>query len=536
MAKEGLIALSCAATLAAASIFSPVAAAPGDDADNLVASTLAVQTALQQGRAQLLKGDSKAAVHTLESQLSRINGNSVYLALLRDAYRAHIKDLRLAGLEAEAQRYSQRLQILDPGAVLDGSLGRSANAPAPPPAAPKTVIPVKNEPAPPTARGKIEEDDDPFRPEREDKHGKARSLLARAESAFGAKRFKEAGAFFEQAHQADAGCTAASLDRWAYCKLHRVVEQLNQPAAVGTPAWADLESETKQALSMAPKLEYAKQLLAEIDKRKAATAPAPAPKETAAAKVKHTERDAGGWACAETANFRIYHTQPREVAEKAAQAAERTRTTISARWFGGFKDDWSPRCDIYLHASAQDYSQATGVPANSPGHSTIRNDAGRVVGRRIDLHCDDANSMLIAVLPHETTHVVIAGQFGDQQIPRWADEGMAVLTEPRDRVDRHLRNLPNCRRDNALFTMKQLVTMPDYPEPRYITAFYAQSVSLVEFLALEKSHATFTAFLREAVQVGYEKSLEKHYGFKSFDELQQKWQQKTFAADVAQQR
>ena len=46
------------------------------------------------------------------------------------------------------------------------------------------------------------------------------------------------------------------------------------------------------------------------------------------------------------------------------------------------------------------------------------------------------------MLPHEATHVVLAGQFGDQPVPRWADEGMAVLTEPRDKIDRHLRNLP----------------------------------------------------------------------------------------------
>ena len=49
-----------------------------------------------------------------------------------DAYRALIKELRLTGQEAEAQRYMQRLQVLDPGAALDGSLVRGANAPAQP--------------------------------------------------------------------------------------------------------------------------------------------------------------------------------------------------------------------------------------------------------------------------------------------------------------------------------------------------------------------------------------------------------------------
>ena len=68
----------------------------------------------------------------------------------------------------------------------------------------------------------------------------------------------------------------------------------------------------------------------------------------------------------------------------------------------------------------------------------------------MDLHCDDVN-MLVAVLPHETTHTVVAGNFGDQPVPRWADEGMAVLTEPREKIERHLRNLPKYRDDRHCF-------------------------------------------------------------------------------------
>jgi tetratricopeptide (TPR) repeat protein len=528
MAKDGLIALLCAFALGAPHLLSPAQAAPGDDRDSMIATTLVVQTAMQQARDFLLRNDSKSAVQVLEAQLARINGNAAYLTLLRDAYRARIKELRLAGQEAEAQRYLERLQVLDPGAALDGSFVRGANAPAQPapqaPAKPTAAAPPKTDA---TARGKMEEEEDPFRPAREDKQGKGRSLLARAESEFSNRRYKEAGQLFEQAHQVDANVVAGCLDRWAYCKLFRVVEQLNQTGA--SPSWSDLEQETRQALAMAPKLDYAQQLLAEIDKRKTAKTA----KEPTVA-VQHYEADANGWARAETANFRVFHAQPREVAEQAAQIAERTRTTIAAKWFGGFKDDWSPRCDIYLYATAQEYRHATQAPADSPGHSTFRSDAGRIISRRIDLPCDDVNNMLVAVLPHEATHAVLAGQFGDQRIPPWADEGMAVLTEPRDRIERHLRNLPRCRREDQLFSVKDLMTMTNYPDPRYITAFYAESVSLVEYLSAEKGPQEFSLFLREAIRNGYEASLQKHYGHRSFDELQQKWVQKAFNAETAQ--
>src|SRR6202011_5991684 len=137
------------------------------------------------------------------------------------------------------------------------------------------------------------------------------------------------------------------------------------------------------------------------------------------------------------------------------------------------------------------------------------------------LHCDEPKNMLGAVLPHEATHVVLAGQFGEQPIPRWADEGIAVLTEPREKIDRHLRNLARCRQETGLFSARQLMQMADYPEPRYITVFYAQSVSLVEFLATrQQGPETLTKFLRAAQKDGYEAALKQHYGYKSFDDLQ----------------
>src|SRR5262249_5603384 len=100
----------------------------GDTRDTVVADALAVQTAMQQGRHFLLNNDSKSAVQVLEAQVHRINGNPAYLSQLRDAYRALIRDLRLNGQEAEAQRYLQRLQILDPGAPLDAAIKISGPA------------------------------------------------------------------------------------------------------------------------------------------------------------------------------------------------------------------------------------------------------------------------------------------------------------------------------------------------------------------------------------------------------------------------
>jgi hypothetical protein len=210
------------------------------------------------------------------------------------------------------------------------------------------------------------------------------------------------------------------------------------------------------------------------------------------------------------------------LAEQAARIAERTRAEMQRKWFGAAGQNWNPKCELYLHATGHDYNRVTGAPGSSPGHSSFHTEGGRVLGRRIDLRCDDPN-MLVAVLPHETTHTVLAGNFGEQQVPRWADEGMAVLTEPGEKINLHLRNLPRHRQDRQLFSVRQLMQMNEYPEPRYIGSFYAQSVSLVQFLTNEKGPQVFTQFVRDGLRTGYEPALQRYYGYQSFADLEQRW-------------
>jgi hypothetical protein len=504
---------------------------------DIVTATLAVQSAMQQGRALLERNDAQAAVRVLESQLGRINGNLAYLNLLRDAYRAYVRQLSASKQDSEVQRYLRRLQLLDPGSALDYANLRPAVAAPTPAATAPSKMESKPQPSPktipePKAQAKSESgaeikvrpqmpDEESEAPKPNAKRQAVGTLLAKADDEFGKRHYREAGSLYDQVNKADPDAVAASKDRWAYCKLSRVVEQLNAP---GEPPLTDLEKEVRQVMQMAPKLDYAKTVMAEIDKRKPGANLPPVAK----VEVRHYERGQDGWARAETANFRIFHTQGRELAEQVAQVAERTRTEMGQKWFGGFKDNWEPRCDIYLHRTSSDYNRSTGVAGNSPGHSTIKNEGSRILSRKIDLHCDDPRNMVIAVLPHETTHVVLAGQFGDQPVPRWADEGMAVLTEPRDKIDRHLKNLTKCRDENSLFHVKQLLQMSDYPEPRYISGFYAQSVSVVDYLSTLKGPQTFSQFMREALKVGYEPTLTKYYGFRNWEELQQRWSAQAF--------
>jgi hypothetical protein len=543
MAMDGLFGLVCALVTAAPSA-PTIPPARGD----AVETNLAVQTALARGRQLLNQGNSKGAVDVLEAQLPRINGNRAYLLLLRDAYREHLKALSFQDRPEQVKKYQERLAILDPAAppvtappkaLRDRASTIRVPLPSPAPANKGLV-----------ARGKNPED--PFAFEHQNKdvppadHARpadvgeargtgtqegeakaaARRLLAQAEEEYGKKAFGRARLLFAQAHQADETATAQCRERWGYCKLHFVVEVLNRKNT-DPSVLPELEREIRAALDMAPRLDATgKWLLQEIGERKSGGSRAT--EVAGEVSVRHLGRNAQGWSVAKSANFTILHRQDNELAERVARVAEQSRAAMARKWFGQVLETWEPSCQIVLHADGREYSQATGQSAASPGHSRIESDTGRVVSRRIHLRCDHPG-MLTGVLPHETTHVVLAGNFGKYAVPRWADEGMAVLSEPEEKVTGHRKNLARCRQTGQLFAVRELMQMDDYPQARRVGAFYAQSVSLVDFLVKERGSVAFAQFLRDALRDGYETALEKHYNYRGFEELEARWKKNTFA-------
>jgi tetratricopeptide (TPR) repeat protein len=537
MAREGIAALLCAAGLVIPLIPNAVAEAPPDSS---VAAVLAVQQALKAGREELAAGQYGAAIHQLEQQLAKINGNREYLNCLRDAYRGYVKELHKAGRTEEAQTYLRRLEILDPGASIDfRDAPAVAATPAPPPikapeppAPPPVPAKLAATSAPPPAatgtpteggpkanllvRGKI---DDPFQPSNS-RVKPAAALVANADKAYREKEYRTASRLYEQAHEADPASVAARHDEWAYCKMFAVTQQFS---SADGPALDHLEAEVKEAIALSPKLaSLGKQYLSSIQSRRGGDSTA----------VRHLTQRIAGWSVAESDNFRIFHKENRELAEKVAQIAERTRRDMGRKWFDR-DDEWKLRCDLYLHPTAADYSRTTGKPTNWTAHSTINLEGDRVVLRRIDLRSDDTE-LLTASLPHEATHTVLAGRFGTHYVPRWADEGMALLSEPATKRDVYRRKLEAARQDRLLFPVRELLTMEDYPERTRALAFYAQSVSLTEYLVQQPGGApAFTRFVNEALKSGYDSALQKTYGL-DMATLEQRWQAATFGEAATQ--
>ena len=536
MARKGLCLLLGAALLFAAA--PRLGAASDDDHEKKVLNLLAVQKALQEGRDALKRGDYQAAVTVLEARVAFIDGSKEYLDALRDAYIGYIRELKQNNRAADVQTYMRRLECCDPGALLEVNAPRQTTAALPPPK-PADPTPAAVKPAPAPAPAKTAETAVAASPGdggAGKRAAEARALLEQAKKEFDARHYAEAGKLYERCNQADPAVAGEGRECWAYCKIFAVVDAFNH-APANAPAPPEWERDVKQALGMAPdnkKLgDYGNGLLDKIQGQRGPLVRAAAsdrPEDLQAdVEVRHTPRQQGQqWAVCETANFRIFHNQKPEVAERAGRIAEATRVTAAKKWFGEALPAWEARCDVYLHATAQDYSLATHQPPQLAGHSSFGNQGERVVSRRIDLHCDDPN-VFIGVLPHETTHVVLAGRFG-RMLPHWADEGMAVLSEPRERIDLHLHNLPQHRADGEIFPLAELMGMDNYPDGKRIGAFYAESVSLVEFLSKEKGHPVFAQFMRDGMAGGYEAALQKYYGIRGFDELQQRWQRYAFGA------
>jgi hypothetical protein len=227
------------------------------------------------------------------------------------------------------------------------------------------------------------------------------------------------------------------------------------------------------------------------------------------------------WQVLETPNFRIFHRNAR-LAEAAGLAAESVRAAQSKRWKSpALQRPWTPPCELYLYPTGKVFAQETKQPESSPGFSTMMCNGNRVVARRTNLRADHPQ-VLTAILPHEVTHVVLADLFTVQQIPRWADEGMAVLAEPRAEQQVRAAELQEPLEAGRIFELSKLMAM-DYPAAKDWSLYYAQSVSLTRFLVEQGPPEQFVQFVRDSQRDGIEGALQGVYRIGGFPELQQRW-------------
>jgi hypothetical protein len=531
---------------------------------------------LEQANSQLEKGDAKAAVATLESVLTTASPSASteergrVLLNLRRAYESALQVAESEGNAKDIETYRENLKILQ----------RKNNLPrplAPPAPITHSAVEVKPEEGPgtrglmaPIARvADVSPPDvkprrnttppsgaDPPTDTSSTRAPVTRTIsadaLLGADETFRAKRYGEASRLYAslavekrlpetrrgpwvyaRCKEVEGRINARPTDDAEWTSILREIDQIRQLSPAGNWAWKYLHDVATERSAAARKSNTRKVVyrgaspeepvpVAEPSRTSRPAASAIATPVPSTARVGRPGTPINNWQVWDTTNFRILHSDD-GLAEKVARIAEATRDDQMRRWIGvtAPATAWAPRCDLYLYPSGASFHQMTDQPAESPGFSTIGMNSGRIVARRVNLRADHAK-LLVAIVPHEITHIILADLFPNDQIPRWADEGMAVLSEPDP--EQHLRasDLAEPLSSGRLFRLQDLMTM-DYPDGRHWSLYYAQSVSLTRFLVSQGTPSQFVKFVRDAQHNGVETELKRCYRIDGFADLDKRW-------------
>ncbi len=229
------------------------------------------------------------------------------------------------------------------------------------------------------------------------------------------------------------------------------------------------------------------------------------------------------WKTATSENFSI--CCPRDVdAEQIVKDCEAWRTKLMDYWLGAetAHERWPTRCYLVLHPNLASYVQALGRGAEQTyGTSTLKEEDGKVASRRIDLRLDREDAIR-RVLPHEMTHVVLAEIISRSKTPRWADEGMAMLSDLPSKQSLHERDFTNALQSGSSFRLLSLLGSSEYPN-HDVETFYGESLSLTRFLVDRESPVVFLGFVQHAAAIGYDAALRDDYGIRDVAELEKIW-------------
>ena len=217
---------------------------------------------------------------------------------------------------------------------------------------------------------------------------------------------------------------------------------------------------------------------------------------------------ARSWRSHATENFELSAVGTAAEVREMSSALETQLTELRKDWsITAASGGWSPRCKVVVHAARPAYLAAAGPGAErTNGSSLVHFDRGRVVGRRIDLDGQRLDWQAETV-PHELTHVLLADEFPHGRLPRWADEGAAMLADSKQKRARHRRDALLAGEQGRAFSVAQLLAV-DRPLPASrMAAFYGQSLILVEDLVARGDRRRFLDFLHAADHHGYDSSL-----------------------------
>jgi hypothetical protein len=207
-------------------------------------------------------------------------------------------------------------------------------------------------------------------------------------------------------------------------------------------------------------------------------------------------------------NFVVEAATP-QVAERVGQWAEYYRKEKALEWLGREMPPWSEPCPLHIK-----------ITTGSAGGATEFNFMHGQVWQNMRIE-GALDRMVASVLPHEVTHTVFAHYFRCP-VPRWADEGGAVLSEDdleRSHHDQLVRQILNAGR---AIPLRRLFTLREYQEAP-VEALYAEGYSVSNFLVASSNRRAFLAFVAQGMQGDWDGAVQAHYHYQTVEQLEEAW-------------
>jgi hypothetical protein len=243
------------------------------------------------------------------------------------------------------------------------------------------------------------------------------------------------------------------------------------------------------------------------------------------------------WTKHHSVNFQVV-AQGADITEvkQLAAVGEACLTILRSTWQPDVaRLDWSPKCVLVIHRSPEGYDKAVGRSGSASwGSATVTRRRGKIADRRIDI-CAPTLRRLAETLPHELTHVLLADVFAGETVPRWLDEGAAVLAESATTIAERASAHALQSGEGPVFRSAELLHADSYPAGARRELFYAESHHLTCLLLEQGDAARLTAFAKSAGSIGYDAALREHYGLRGMAQLDQLRQQEIEKAGLVAQ-
>lgn len=210
--------------------------------------------------------------------------------------------------------------------------------------------------------------------------------------------------------------------------------------------------------------------------------------------------------------------------QRLGERCEKLLAELNAKWFdeAASAEGWTPRCELIVHGNIASYLREVPGGERTVGSSWIETQQGRVVARRIDVRGDQID-WFEGAMPHELMHVLLADRFVERPMPRWAEEGLALLADTRHKQELHDLDFRRAAAAQKHFRLVELLTAAEYPASARRPTFYGQSASLVRYLASRGRPAAFVTFIERAGSEGYDAALRATYDIHGTAALEAEW-------------